>query len=143
MHVDLGLTIPTFQDDHLLRFLKGIDNILPSAPIPMALRREGDLRYRKLILQPDLYSLLESFKHLPDPKTTSTLSLKAAFPLAWYAFLRVADFTYHESAIRSGKSFFASRHLTGKSITFEYLPGSTIRLGMQIVLPSSKTSYLN
>lgn len=128
-HVDLRFNTSVFNSEHLKRFLQGVNHLLPTS-IPSQLRRAGDAGYRKPLLQPDLFTMLDT---LPE-ESTAQLGVKVALALAWTGGLRVGEFTYETKHLRLGSSF-GRFFITRQALTF--YPD-----GLRLLVPSSKTSYL-
>lgn len=116
--LDVGLECSVFSDPQLERTIQGIKRD----------HREPDRRARMPLTRPLLLQLLTSL----NTTDYNHLVLKAAFTLAFAAFLRVGEFTYKAADTASGPSF-PSWFLTKSSVR---LIGAT---HMELTLPSSKT----
>ena len=120
-HVDLGLPASAFQDERLERVMRGIKREHP----------EPDRRARTPLTRDLLLKILEQLCH--GRQTYNTLTLRAAFTLAFAGFLRVGEFTYHRADLDLGPLF---RNW--------FLAKSCVRLSrnqshMAVHLPASKT----
>jgi len=113
--LDLGLECRAFSDPRLERTIQGIKRD----------HREPDRRTRMPLTRPLLLQLLTSL----NTTDYNHLVLKAAFTLAFAAFLPVGEFTYKAADTASGPSF-RSWCLTKSSVR---LIGAT---HMELTLPS-------
>ena len=117
--LDLGIDCRAFLDPHVERTIQGIKRDY----------HESDRRTRTPLTSPYLLKLLN---HLRSP-TYNNVVLRAAFTLAFPAFLRVGEFTYKAADQALGPSF-RNWFLTKASVSV--LGDGT---HMQLILPSSKT----
>ena len=117
-HVDLGFEIDVFRNPQLDRVVRGIKRLLPD-PAP---------RVRTLITREILVKLLDSL----DPTTPNGRLLRAAFSLAFAAFLRSGELIYEAQDMRNPD--FPAWNITRASIQFD--PEGRYML---LLLPASKT----
>ena len=117
--LDLGLECSAFIDPRLERTIQGIKRD----------HNEPERRSRTPLTRPYLLQILTCLSRLDY----NHVVLRAAFALAFAAFLRVGEFTYRATDISLGTSF-ASWFLTKNSIRL-----SNDRTYMELTLPSSKT----
>ena len=117
--LDLGLECSAFIDPRLERTIQEIKRD----------HNEPERRSRTPLTRPYLLQILTCLSRLDY----NHVVLRAAFTLAFAAFLRVGEFTYRATDISLGTSF-ASWFLTKNSIRL-----SNDRTYMELTLPSSKT----
>ena len=117
-HVDLGFETEVFKNPQLDRVIRGIKRLLP----------EGARRERTPITHEILVKLLSSL----DPTAPKGRLLRAAFSLAFAAFLRSGELTYGAEDTRNPD--FPSWNITRASIQFD--PAGQFTL---LLLPASKT----
>lgn len=117
-HVDLGFETEVFKNQQLDRVVRGIKRLVP----------ESARRERTPITHEILVTLLSSL----DPAMPKGRLLRAAFSLAFAAFLRSGELTYDAEDARNPD--FPSWHITRASIQFD--PDGRFML---LSLPASKT----
>ena len=117
-HVDLGFETEVFKNPQLDRVVRGIKRLLPET----ARRERTPITYEILV------KLLSSL----DPAMPKGRLLRAAFSLAFAAFLRSGELTYEAEDARNPD--FPSWNITRGSIQFD--PEGRFML---LLLPASKT----
>jgi len=117
--LDLGIDCTAFRDPRLERTIQGIKRD----------HNEPECRIRSPLLRPQLLTLLCHLQGSDYDKVT----LRAAFSLAFAAFLRVGEFTYMESDKQLGSSF-SKWFLTKSSIQVACNDSH-----MELTIPVSKT----
>ena len=136
-HVDLGYDIEVFRNQQLDRVIRGIKRLLPDTA-----RRERT---------PITWEILVMLLNNLDLTTPKGRLLRAAFSLAFTAFLRSGELTYEAKDMRNPD--FPSWHITRASIQFDpegrfmllLLPGSKtdpFRLGVTITIGRSRLDPL-
>jgi integrase len=121
-HIDLGLDTSAFEDERLERTIRGIKREHPDAP-----RRE-----RTPLVRPKLLRILRVLSYPRYATSQEGITLRAAFTLAFAAFLRIGEITYsaHDlQALDFGRWF-----VTKRSVVIAK-DGSAL----EISLPASKT----
>jgi integrase len=124
-HIDLGLDTSAFDDERLERTIRGIKREHPDGP-----RRE-----RNPLTRPKLLRIL---RVLSDPRYATShegITLRAAFTLAFAAFLRIGELTYSAHDVQQPQALDFSRWFVTKQsvIVAEDLSA------LEISLPASKT----
>lgn len=119
--LDLGIESSAFSDPRLERTLQGIKRD----------HNEPNRRPRTPLTRP---YLLRIIANLETPSYDETVT-KAAFTLAFAAFLRVGEFTYRESDITT-ESAFQKWFLTKNSLRLGELNRQSF---LELTLPASKT----
>ena len=117
--LDLGIKCTAFTDPHLERTLQGIKRD----------HNEPQCRDRTPLIRPNLVLMLSRVGH----KSYDDTVIRAAFTLAFAAFLRVGEFTYKQVDSELGGAF-RNWYLTKSSISLH--EGETY---MELTLPASKT----
>ena len=117
--LDLGIDCAAFQDPRLERTIHGIKRD----------HSEPERRVRTPLIRPHLLSIL---RHLPSETYDSTV-LRAAFTLAFAAFLRVGEFAYGEADQQLGVAF-PRWFLTKQSIQV-----AENGAYLELTIPASKT----
>ena len=120
-HLDLGIGSDAFSDPRLERTLQGIKRD----------HNEPERRARTPLTRPYLLRLLSAV----GTGSYDQAVTRAAFTLAFAAFLRVGEFTYRVADSPAG-IVFRKWHLTKSSIQLREREGITF---MELTLPASKT----
>jgi hypothetical protein len=124
-HIDLGLDTSAFDDERLERTIRGIKREHPDAP-----RRE-----RTPLTRPKLLRILRVLSYPRYATSHEGLTLRAAFTLAFAAFLRIGEITYSTHDVQHPQALYFGRwFVTKRSVTI-----AEDRSALEIVLPASKT----
>ncbi|KAF2174419.1 hypothetical protein K469DRAFT_550845, partial [Zopfia rhizophila CBS 207.26] len=126
VHVDLGLSINVFEEDHIQRLIQGAKNLFPAQS-----------RRKRLPITRDILLDVLSKRATRGEDPIDTRNLNAAFTVAFSGFLRMGEFTYKASDLIDTRRF-ATERLTKRCITL-----SATRDHMILHLPRSKTDHDN
>lgn len=119
--LDLGIESSAFGDPRLERTIQGIKRD----------HNEPEKRDRTPLTRPLLRQILQTL----DPTSYDDAVIRAAFTLAFAAFLRVGEFTYRESDLATG-ILFRNWFLTRNSVRLVAQEGEVY---IELTLPASKT----
>jgi integrase len=130
-HIDLGLSVQSFDDERLKRIIRGAKRQFGETPT----------RERKEITKEVLQSLVSHLTHTHDD-----VNLQAAFCVAFAAFLRVDEFTWkdwtsqsHLFRLSRGSIRFAD---DGHSVTIQLPSSKTDQFRHGVMIPLSASHDL-
>jgi integrase len=124
-HIDLGLDTSAFDDERLERTIRGIKREHPDAP-----RRE-----RTPLIRPKLLRILRVLSYPRYATSHEEMALRAAFTLAFAAFLRIGEITYSAHDLQAPQALDFGRWFVTKRSVVIAEDGSA----HEISLPASKT----
>jgi integrase len=129
-HVDLGLDTSAFEDTRLERVLRGIKREHP----------DGQRRERAPLIRPKLIRILQVLsraRYTTGACAVEGATLRAAFCLAFAAFLRIGEITYSPQDIQHPRAAdFPKWFVTKRSVQIHTGGGHG---SLSITLPASKT----